>query len=72
MLITVMGTTYETVMANKDRNNLISHTKILSKYVYYCRLDYSRLNKGRYLYIAFRSEPVQNSIFIKRTANLIE
>ena len=72
MLITVMGTTYETVMANKDRNNLISHTKILSKYVYYCQLDCSRLSKGRYLYIAFRSEPAQNCIFIQRTANLIE
>ena len=35
MLITVMGTTYSYVMENKDRFNLIAHTRILAKYVYF-------------------------------------
>ena len=56
MLITVMGTTYSYVMENKDRYNLIAHTRILAKYVYFASLDKTRLKDHRYLYIAFRSK----------------
>jgi len=43
MLITVMGTTYEEVIENKERSTLISKTKILAQFVYACKLDHSRL-----------------------------
>lgn len=44
MLIAVMGTSYEQVMENKDRSNLISRTMMLSAFVFVCNIDSSRLS----------------------------
>ena len=54
MLITVMGTTFDEIMENAERQRLIAKTKILAKYVYVCKITAERLSKHRYIYIAFR------------------
>lgn len=54
MLITVMGSTYGNVIEQKDRQTLISKTQVLSRYVHVCKLDHTKLQDHRYIYIAFR------------------
>jgi hypothetical protein len=72
MLITVMGTTYSEVIEFKDRHNLIAHTNILARYVYLCKLDQSKLNQHRYLYIAFRCDHSESTEQTDRVGEMIE
>ena len=72
MLIAVMGTSYEQVMENKDRVNLMSRTSMLSVFVFVCNIDSSKLSEHRYLYIAFRNENKQEDVFKQRIDKLGE
>ena len=53
MIIAMMGTTYENVRENADRNALIMQTRILSDFILLAPSQ-NRFKDMRYLYIAER------------------
>ena len=63
----MMGTTYDNVRENADRNALIMQTKILSDFIIFAPSS-SKFQEMRYLYLAERvQEEVQSSFDIIQT-----
>ena len=71
MIIAMMGTTYDNVRENADRNALIMQTRILSDFIIFAPSS-SKFQEMRYLYLAERvQEEVQSSFDIISTMKSI-
>jgi len=62
MIIAIMGTTYDNVRENADRNALIMQTRILSDYILFAPTAH-KFSEQRYLYLATRVKEETQSSF---------